>query len=123
MAQLGEGSKVAAGPAAQVENRERRLALDALQQGLAVLADILIARASPERIAAFVIVIERTGDDRSHCVGRKLGLHDVDLGYLQCAELASGVPRQCTVMTRVATPGRRRPGSDARTRHAAGDRP
>src|SRR6266550_5932645 len=123
MAQLGESSQVAAGPAAQVEDREWRLAFDRSQQGLDVLADIVIARAFPECVGAFLIVVERTGDDRGHCVGRKLGLHDVDLGYPQCPELTSAVPRQCTVMMRVAAPGRHRLAPDARTRHGAGDRP
>src|SRR5256714_808461 len=123
MTQLGEGSKVAAGPAAEVENRERRAALDALQQSLDVLADVVIARTFPERIGAFLIVVERTGDDGGHCVGRKLGLHDVELGYPGYPELTSAVPRQCTVMMRVAAPGRHRPAPDARTKHAAGDRP
>src|SRR5258708_6455875 len=116
MTQLGQGSEVAAGSAAEVENRERRLALDGSQQGLDVLADVVIARAFPERVGAFVIVVEGTGDDRGHFVGRKLGLHAVDLGYPRWPELASAFPRQWAVMTRVATPGRRRPGSDARTR-------
>src|SRR5437868_10374994 len=123
MAQLSESSQVAAGPAAQVENREWRLALDASQQGLDILADVVIARAFPERVGAFLIVVERTGDDRGHCVGRKLGLHDVDLGYPRCPELTSAGPRQCTVMMRVAAPDRHRSAPDARTRHAAGDRP
>ena len=123
MAQLGKSSQVAAGPAAQVENRERRLALDASQQGVDILADVVIARAFPERVGAFLIVIERTGDDRGHCVGQKLGLHDLGLGYPGYPELTSAGPRQCMVMTRVAAPGRYRPAPDARTRHAAGDRP
>ena len=45
MAEVGERLQVAPGPAAKIENRERRLAFDVLQQRLDVLADVVIARA------------------------------------------------------------------------------
>src|SRR5712691_3295006 len=63
MAEPGERLQVPPRPAAQVENRERRLALDVREQRRDVLADIVIARALPEVLGAPVIVIEGPGGD------------------------------------------------------------
>ena len=75
MAQLGQGLEIAAGTAAQIEYRERRFALDVAQQGLDILADVVIARAFPECVGALAVAVERTGDDRRHRVGLQLDLH------------------------------------------------
>src|SRR5882672_6829395 len=63
MAEPGERLQVPPRPAAQIENRERRLALDVREQRRDVLADIVIARALPEVLGAPVIVIEGPGGD------------------------------------------------------------
>src|ERR1700750_2701448 len=46
---FGKHLEVAPRPATKIEYRERRLAIDVLQQRRDVLADIVIARAFPER--------------------------------------------------------------------------
>src|ERR1043166_2794364 len=48
--------QIAARPAAEIEDRERRLSLDVLQQRGDVLADVVIARALPEVLRAFAVV-------------------------------------------------------------------
>ena len=59
VAEFGERLEVAPRPAAEIENRERRLALDVLQQRLDVLAHVVIARAGPEIVGALVVVLQR----------------------------------------------------------------
>src|SRR6266540_1783026 len=61
--EIGKRLQVPPGPAAQVENRERRLALDIPQQRRDILADVVIARALPEILGAAVVVIQRAGGD------------------------------------------------------------
>src|SRR6266568_850419 len=63
MAEIGKRLQVPPGPAAQVENRERRFALDIPQQRRDVLADVVIARALPEIVGAAVVVIQGAGGD------------------------------------------------------------
>ena len=58
MAKFAEGLEVPAGPAAEIQDRERRLALDGCEQCLDVLADIVIACALPERFRVLVIMFE-----------------------------------------------------------------
>src|SRR6202171_1411379 len=75
MAQLSQCFEIAAGTAAQIENRERRLSYNVAQQGLDILADGVSAGAFPERVGTLAVAIERTGDDRCHRVGPQLDLH------------------------------------------------
>src|SRR6266704_2380257 len=63
MAEIGKRLQVPPGPAAQVENRERRFALDVSQQRRDVLADVVIARALPETLGAAIVVIQSAGGD------------------------------------------------------------
>src|SRR5438132_13805070 len=58
MAEPGERLQVPPRPAAQVENRERRLALDVREQRRDVLADVVIARALPEVLRTLVVVVQ-----------------------------------------------------------------
>jgi hypothetical protein len=51
-----EGPQVAARPAAEIEDGERRLALDRCQQRLDVLADVVLTRARPEVLGAPFVV-------------------------------------------------------------------
>jgi hypothetical protein len=59
MASFDERFEVAAGPAAKVEYRRRRLALDVLQQRFNVLADVVMARALPELFRTLIVVLQR----------------------------------------------------------------
>src|SRR5260221_4441071 len=63
MAEAGERLQVPPRPAAQVEDRERRRALDAIAQRRDIPADILIARALPEAFGAAVVVGQGPGRD------------------------------------------------------------
>ena len=60
----GKRHEVAPRPAAEIEDRERRLALDESQQRRDVLADVVIARASPELLGMLLVVIQRAVGDR-----------------------------------------------------------
>ena len=53
VAELGERLEVPR-PAAEIEDRERRVALDGSQQRFDVLADVVIARASPRGVSHVV---------------------------------------------------------------------
>src|SRR6188474_1054386 len=53
--EIGEGLEIASRPAAEIENPKRGLTLDVLEQRRDVLADIMIARALPERIGTLVV--------------------------------------------------------------------
>jgi hypothetical protein len=60
---LGERLEVSSRPAAEIEDRERRFALDGSQQRFDVLADVVIARTFPEILGMPVVVLQReTGD-------------------------------------------------------------
>ena len=52
-----------AGPAAKIEYRERRLAIDVLQQRRDILADVVIARAFPEFFGALIVMLQREVGD------------------------------------------------------------
>ena len=55
----GEAAQVAARPAAQIENRVRRCALDRLQQGGHVLAYVVVGRAAAVGVGDAVVFGER----------------------------------------------------------------
>jgi hypothetical protein len=57
--QLGKRLEVASRPAAEIEDRERRVALDRSQQRFDVLPDVVIARALPELLGTPVVVLQR----------------------------------------------------------------
>ena len=59
MTELRERRQIAPGSAAEVEDRERRWSDDVLQQRGDVLADVVVARALPEILRTFAIVLER----------------------------------------------------------------
>src|SRR6516165_1801973 len=61
--ELGKHLEVAAGPAAKIQYRIRRLTLDALQQRSDVLVDVVIARAFPEILGMLVVVTQREISD------------------------------------------------------------
>src|SRR5258708_19564856 len=63
MAEPGERLQVPPRPAAQVENRERRRALDVIEQRRDIPDDIVIARALPEVLGAPIVVIQGPGGD------------------------------------------------------------
>ena len=63
VAELGENLEVAPGSAAEIEDRERRLALDEAQQRGDVLADVVVARALPEFLRAPVVMLQREAGD------------------------------------------------------------
>jgi hypothetical protein len=61
MAARRQGLEVAAGPAAEVEQREGRRPLDVLQQRRDVLAHVMVARALPELLGPPVVIFQRAG--------------------------------------------------------------
>jgi hypothetical protein len=61
--ELGERFEVASRPAAEIEDRERRVTLDGSQQRFDVLADVVIARAFPEILRTPVVVFQREVGD------------------------------------------------------------
>src|SRR5260221_9762878 len=61
MAERGERLQVPPRPAAQVEDRERRRALDAIEQRRDIPADIVTARALPEGFGAPVVLVQGPG--------------------------------------------------------------
>ena len=63
MTALGERPEVASRPAAEIEDRERRFALDGSQQRFDVLADVMIARTFQEILGMPVIVFQREAGD------------------------------------------------------------
>jgi len=64
MAERLEHREIAPGPATEVQDAKRRLAFDMTQQGLDVLAHVVIARALPERGGASLVIGERLRGDR-----------------------------------------------------------
>src|SRR3954469_16625661 len=63
VAERRERLEVASRPAAEIEDRERRFALDRSQQRFDVLADVVIARAFAEILGMPVVVLQRDGGD------------------------------------------------------------
>src|SRR5437773_10862776 len=63
MAERGESLEIATRPAAEIEDRERRPALDVPQQLGDVLADVVVARPALELVRALVVVLERVARD------------------------------------------------------------
>jgi len=63
VAQSGEGLEIAPRPAAEIEDRERRRALEVPQQLGDVLADVVVAGSAPELVRALVVVLERGARD------------------------------------------------------------
>src|SRR5688572_17586810 len=61
--ELGECLEVASRPAAEIEDRERWVALDGSQQRFDVLADVMIARAFPEILGVPIVVLQREAGD------------------------------------------------------------
>ena len=59
MAQLAENFQVSARPATEIEYPKRSWTVKALQQRVAILADIVIARALPETVSVGIVVGER----------------------------------------------------------------
>ncbi len=69
MAQRGEGLQVPPRPAAKIEDRERRRALDVAQQRGNVLADVVVLRAGAKVLRALLVVLERRGGDAGELAG------------------------------------------------------
>lgn len=61
MPQRGEGLQIPPRPAAEVEDGERRRALDVAQQRSDVLADVVVLGAGTEVLGAALVVLERCG--------------------------------------------------------------
>jgi esterase/lipase superfamily enzyme len=59
--ELLEGREVAPRAAAEVEDAIRSLAAEMLEQRVAILAHVVVARALPEALGVLVIVTEREG--------------------------------------------------------------
>jgi hypothetical protein len=57
--QPGKRLEIPARPAAEVQDRERRLALEVAQKFLEVLADVVLLRPAPEILRALVVVLQR----------------------------------------------------------------
>jgi len=69
MPQRGEGPKIPPRPAAEVEDREQRRALDVAQQRGDILADVVVLRAGAKVLRALLVVLERPGGDPGKLVG------------------------------------------------------
>src|SRR4051794_21698938 len=61
--EFGKHLEVAPGSATKIEYRERRFAIDVLQQRRDVLADVVIACALPERLGAQIVMFQREASD------------------------------------------------------------
>ena len=72
VAERGEGLEVAPRPATEVEDRERRLALDVAQQRGDVLADIVVLGAEAEILGALVVMRQRAAGDLFQLATRML---------------------------------------------------
>src|SRR5687767_10109913 len=59
MTQLAKGEQVATGPTTEIQDVERRCRFDVPQQGVDVLAYIVILGALPERMCVLVVVGDR----------------------------------------------------------------
>lgn len=63
MPERGESLQIPPRPAAEIEDRERRRALDVAQERGDVLADVVVLRAGAEVLRALLVVLERRGGD------------------------------------------------------------
>ncbi len=63
MAEPRERDEVAPGPAAEIEDRERRRADDVFEQRRDVLADVVVLRAVAKALCVLVVVLERARRD------------------------------------------------------------
>jgi hypothetical protein len=70
----GERLEVASRPAAEIEDRERRVGLDGSQQRFDVLADVVIARAFAETLGMPVVVFQREAGDFFQVVRSQKGI-------------------------------------------------
>jgi len=70
----GERLEVASRPAAEIEDRERWIALDGAQQRVDVLADVVIARAFPEILGMPVVMFQREAGDFFQVVRSQKGI-------------------------------------------------
>src|SRR5512135_179420 len=59
VAERGAGLEVTPRPTSEVEDGERRLRFDRLQQRREVLADVVIARPFPEFLGPLIVVLQR----------------------------------------------------------------
>ena len=69
--ELHERRQIAPRAAAEVQDRERRLANNVLEQRADVLADIVVARAFPKALRAPAIVFERAVGESLQILGRQ----------------------------------------------------
>src|SRR6266567_5154131 len=72
MTELAKRLQIAPWSAAQVEDREGRFAFDGVEQRRDVLTDVVRARAFPERVGAFVVMLERARADGFELGSRSL---------------------------------------------------
>src|SRR5690606_18671133 len=63
MAHLSQGQKIPPRTAPEIQDLQRRLALDVAQQRRDVLRDIVIARAFPESLGVALVMAPRAGCD------------------------------------------------------------
>lgn len=84
VAAIGQSLEVTPWSAAEIEQRERRIALDILQQCRDILADVMASRAFPEILRAVILLVQRKADDllqflrsQFHTVRRRpLSMHE-----------------------------------------------
>jgi hypothetical protein len=69
MAHLFEDQQVATWSAPKVEDAPRFRYFDVLQQGLDVLADVVVARARPELLGLAVVLLDREAGDAGQFFG------------------------------------------------------
>ena len=69
MAHAGERLQIPPRPTAEIENVERRLALNMPQQGIDVLADIMIASPLAKTFGHRVVMVQGGGGDLLEVVG------------------------------------------------------
>jgi hypothetical protein len=63
VAERSKGFEVTPGSTAEIQDPERRLTLDVLQQGRDVLCDVVVPRATPKVFRIPIVVIEGTARD------------------------------------------------------------
>ena len=80
MAKVGENFQVAPRSAAEIENRERRVAFDVLQQRGDILAHIMAARALPEIVSTLVVVVQRICRDLFQILGIEFHIKNTNNG-------------------------------------------
>lgn len=106
MAQRGERLQVAPWPAAEIEDRERRRALDVAQERGDVLADVVVLRAGAEVLRALLVVLERRGGDAG------------ELGRFDPAQAATASAAEARI-ARAAASNAAGSGADTATRLAS----